>query len=212
MLNELVFVGGAITGLLITDAAAAEPRVTLDVDAIAEIASYKEYARFGDRLRALGFTEDMRDQAPTCRWIRDGAILDVMPLDESILGFSNRWYSGAVATAISQKLGDNLEIRLVTAPYFIATKLEAFKGRGNGDFLGSHDLEDLVCVVDGRDAICEEIQQQDSSLVEYLRAEFRSLMEMEGFVDALPGYLLPDATTQGRLGIVLRRLRAIAAV
>lgn len=212
MLNELVFVGGAITGLLITDAAAAEPRVTLDVDAIAEIASYKEYARFGDRLRRLGFTEDMRDQAPTCRWIRDGAILDVMPLDESILGFSNRWYSGAMATASSQKLGDDLEIRLVSAPYFIATKLEAFKGRGNGDFLGSHDLEDLVCVVDGRDAICEEIQQQDSSFVEYLRAEFRSLMGMEGFVDALPGYLLPDAATQGRLGIVLRRLRAIAAV
>lgn len=212
MLNELVFVGGAITGWLITDAAAAEPRVTLDVDAIAEIASYKEYARFGDRLRALGFTEDMRDQAPTCRWTHEGVILDVMPLDESILGFSNRWYRGAMATATIQRLGDDLEIRMVTAPYFVATKLEAFKGRGNGDFLGSHDLEDLVCVIDGREVIFEEVQQQDPSLVEYLRAEFRSLLGTEGFVDALPGYLLPDATAQGRLGIVLRRLRAIAAV
>jgi hypothetical protein len=40
LLGELVFVGGSVTGLLITDEAAASPRPTLDVDAIAEIASY----------------------------------------------------------------------------------------------------------------------------------------------------------------------------
>ena len=53
--NELVFVGGAVTGLLVTDPGAGEPRVTIDVDAIAEISSYAEYAAFGDRLRGLGF-------------------------------------------------------------------------------------------------------------------------------------------------------------
>jgi hypothetical protein len=31
LLNELVFVGGAVTGLLATDSAAGEPRVTIDV-------------------------------------------------------------------------------------------------------------------------------------------------------------------------------------
>jgi hypothetical protein len=53
--DELVFIGGVVTGLLVTDPAAGEPRVTLDVDAIAEILSYAEYAAFGDRLRNLGF-------------------------------------------------------------------------------------------------------------------------------------------------------------
>ena len=66
LLGELVFVGGAVTGLLITDEAAADPRTTLDVDAIAEITSYAEYAAFGNRLRTLGFLEDTREGARRC--------------------------------------------------------------------------------------------------------------------------------------------------
>src|SRR3982751_732465 len=58
VLDELVFVGGVVTGFLITDTAAGSPRATLDVDAVAEIRSYAEYAKFGERLRSLGFMED----------------------------------------------------------------------------------------------------------------------------------------------------------
>jgi len=72
--GELVFVGGCVTGILITDEAAAEPRGTLYVDAIAEITSYVQYAEFGERLRALGFREDTSEGAPLCRWIRDQTI------------------------------------------------------------------------------------------------------------------------------------------
>src|SRR5258708_1033706 len=111
LLGELVFVGGSVTGLLITDEAAAAPRATLDVDAIAEITSYAEYAAFGERLRKLGFAEDTSEDAPLCRWVHQGTILDVMPLDEKILGFSNRWYRAAMETAIRQRLLDDLEIR-----------------------------------------------------------------------------------------------------
>src|ERR1700682_5225818 len=50
------------------------------------------------------------------------------------------------------------EIRVVTAAFFVATKLEAFKGRGKGDFFGSRDLEDLISVVDGRATLVAEIQ------------------------------------------------------
>ena len=84
-----------MTGLLITDAAAGAPRTTLDVDAIAEITSYAAYTEFGDRLRALGFGEDTSEDAPLCRWRHHQTILDVMPLNENILGFANRWYKAA---------------------------------------------------------------------------------------------------------------------
>ncbi len=100
MLEELVFVGGAVTGLLITDEGAGDPRATFDVDAIAEIASYSEYATFGERLRALGFSEDMLEDAPLCRWVQAEVILDVMPLDEHILGFANTWYRAAMDSAV----------------------------------------------------------------------------------------------------------------
>ena len=108
-------------------------------------------------------------------------------------------------------LGD-LEIRIVTSPFFIATKLEAFKGRGKGDFFGSHDLEDLISVVDGRPALVTEVQAGAVDLRAYVRAEIHGLLSTPGFLDALPGYLLPDAISQSRIGIVLRRLENLASL
>ena len=211
MLGDLVFVGGAVTSLLVTDEGAGTPRTTLDVDAIAEITSYAEYAAFGERLRALGFSEDTSEGSPLCRWVHSGTILDVMPLDEKILGFSNRWYRAAMEAATKHHLFQELEIRIVTAPYFLATKIEAFKGRGGGDFGASHDLEDLIFVVDGRSTIVEEVQTETPLLREYLRAEITKLLATPGFIDALPGYLLPDAASQARMGAVLRRLKMVGS-
>ena len=93
LLQGLVFVGGCTTALLITDDAAAEVRPTYDVDAIVDISSYAEYVDFSDRLRKLGFKEDTSEDAPICRWICGDLKLDVMPMDEKILGFSNCWYA-----------------------------------------------------------------------------------------------------------------------
>lgn len=211
MLGELVFVGGAVTSLLVTDEGAGLPRTTLDVDAIAEITSYAEYTAFGERLRALGFSEDTSEGAPLCRWMHSGTILDVMPLDEKILGFSNRWYRAAMESATTHQLVRDLDIRVVNAPYFLATKIEAFKGRGRRDFRASHDLEDLIFVIDGRSTIVEEAQTEKPLLREYLHAEIAGLLAMPEFIDALPGYLLPDAASQARIGIVLQRLKAVAS-
>lgn len=211
LLPELVFVGGCMTGLLITDEAAGEPRGTNDVDAIAEITSYAQYAEFGDRLRSLGFNEDTSEGAPLCRWIQGGMILDVMPLEGYILGFSNRWYKSAMDASVTKRLRDDLEIRIVSAPYFVATKLEAFKGRGGGDFLGSHDLEDVVSVIDGREMLNAEVGAAGADLRDYVRREMVKLLENSGFVDALPGFLLPDAASQSRIGIVLQRLHDLAS-
>lgn len=160
LLSEVVFVGGCTTGLFITDAAAANVRPTFDVDVIAEITSYADYATFSERLRALGFREDTSKGAPLCRWLIDGMKLDVMPIEEKILGFTNRWYRAAMDAAQQIELEPGLHIRIVTAPYFVATKLEAFRGRGRGDYTTSHDLEDLLAVVDGRLEIVPEIAPQ----------------------------------------------------
>jgi hypothetical protein len=169
LLTDLVFVGGAVTGLLITDPAAADPRTTFDVDAIAEIASYAEYAAFGDRLHALGFVEDTREGAPLCRWVQNETTLDVMPLDEKILGFSNRWYRDAMKLSVEKELCKGLEIRMITAPFFVATKLAAFNSRGKGDFFGSRDLEDVIAVVDGRAELTEEVRAPQRRVAEPYR-------------------------------------------
>jgi hypothetical protein len=212
LLGELVFVGGSTTALLITDKAAADVRPTYDVDAIAEITSYAAYADFSERLRKLGFTEDTSEGVPICRWRQKKTILDVLPIDEKILGFSNRWYKPAMDTALVHELEPGLRVRVVTGVFFIATKLEAFGGRGKNDYSSSHDLEDLVSVVDGRAELVEEIQAGPEDVRIYIALEIKKLLAIGSFVDALPGYLLPDAASQARISTVLERLRQIAGV
>jgi hypothetical protein len=121
--QQLVFVGGSTTELFITDQIPRSPHPTKDVDAIIHVATRLEYQRFSQLLRAKGFIEDTSNNAPLCRWKLEDAILDVMPTEESILGFTNRWYIPALQTSSTYQLGIDLQIRLIQAPYFIATKL-----------------------------------------------------------------------------------------
>jgi len=212
LLGELVFVGGSTTALLITDKAAAEVRPTYDVDAIAEITSYAAYADFSERLRGCGFTEDTSEGAPICRWRQRKTILDVMPLDANILGFSNHWYKPALESSVVHELKPDLRVRVVTAVYFCATKLEAFAGRGKNDYQSSHDLEDLMAVMDGRAELVEEIRDGVEDVRAYIAAEIRKLLAVREFLDALPGYLLPDPASQARVSILLERLKKIATL
>ena len=115
LLGELVFVGGSTTALLIADRAAAEVRPTYDVDAIAEISSYAAYADFSERLRRCGFTEDTGEGPPICRSRQQRTILDLMPLDEKILSFSNLWYKPALDSFVVYELKPDLRVRVVTA-------------------------------------------------------------------------------------------------
>ncbi len=212
LLSEVVFVGGCATGLLITDQAAAPVRGTNDVDVIAEIASYADYVVFSDRLRACGFDEDTSEGAPVYRWRCAGLVLDLMPLDERILGFSNRWYADALRTSREIALTKHLVIRLITAPYFLGTKLEAFRGCGRADYFASRDLEDLIAVVDGRASLASEIEAAPAALRAYVAQAVRELLSNPRFLDALPGYLLPDASSQARVGMLRDRLYAFSAL
>lgn len=205
LLDQIVFGGGCVTGLLLTDVAAAQVRPTLDVDAIIEIASYSEFAILEMKLLNLGFR---REATVICRWVQEDLILDLMPTDPSILGFSNRWYSPALKHSHLVRVGQH-EIRVITAPYFLATKLEAFHGRGKDDFRMSRDLEDVITVIDGRPELVQEISQSPQDLRSYMVEQFRSLLVNASFRDALPGHLLPDAASQQRITIVVSRIQKI---
>ena len=205
--EELVFLGGCATGLLITDTAAPEIRITRDVDAIAQITTRMDYYRLSERLRAHGFFESQADDAPICRWENTEVILDVMPTDEKILGFSNPWYEPAIKAAVSTALPSGQYINLVSPAYFLATKLAAFYGRGQGDFLMSHDIEDIVAVIDGRPEIVGDIRRADQKVANYLSHEFKGLLDNRSFVEALSGHLPTDAASQKRVALVVDRIR-----
>ena len=92
LLAELVFVGGAVAGVLITDPAMPEIRPTQDVDVICRVIARSDYHQLGRQLRQRGFQEDSRPGAPLCRWCLEDLVIDLMPSQGEILGFSNRWY------------------------------------------------------------------------------------------------------------------------
>ncbi len=208
--DEMVFLGGCATGLLITDALAPTSRATNDVDVICEVASLLDYQRLSKRLRAVGLREDQDPDAPICRWRAQDMMLDVMPTSPEILGFGNPWYRPAFAAAERTTLPSGRAIRMVSAPYFLATKLAAFDGRGQDDYTASHDLEDIVAVLDGRPEVVEEIRQCESTLREHLQDRLAALLKESRFLEALPGHMPGDAASQARVPIIVERLRAIA--
>lgn len=209
LVDRLVFLGGCATGLLLTDAAAPPIRATQDVDVITEVVTMAEYYQLAERLRAGGFQEDSGD-GPICRWKSGGLLLDVMPTNPQLLGFGSVWYQEAFETATLQTLPSGKSIHMITGPYFLACKLAAFKGRGEGDYLMSHDIEDIVAVLDGRHEVVREIEQARITLQQHLVESFRELLENPRFLEALSGHLPPDGASQSRVPIILSRMKEIA--
>jgi predicted nucleotidyltransferase len=205
--DRIVFVGGAVVDLLVTDPASGRPRATKDVDvAVLEVAAYADLCEL---LRSLDFAEDVSEDAPMCRWIFDGIKVDVVPCAPGPWGETNRWFPEAAATATVQELEPGRTARVIDAPCFLATKLEAFASRGAGDFLASHDIEDVITVVDGRPEIVEEVRAASAAVRDYLVAEVERLLALAAFRDAIPGHLPGDAASQARAEVVEERLRAM---
>lgn len=210
--ERVVFLGGAATGLLITDEAAPEMRVTDDVDVVVEVASRTGYYRVEEELRGLGFSQRHEEGDPVCRWTVAGIVVDVMPTDESVLGFGNRWYVPAIENASTVTLPQGVAVRAVTAPYFLATKLEAFGSRGRGDFLGSRDIADIVSLVDGREELVGEVAAVEPSVREFIAGSLRAYRESEAFEEAVAGHMMPDPVSQQRVPMVLDRMDRMASM
>ena len=208
--DDFVFVGGAVAGLLITDPALPAIRPTEDVDLIVHAAALADYHKIEQVLRERGFVQDMSLDAPICRWRVGAVAVDVMPTLDKILGFSNRWYPLALRTSVPATLPSGRMIRLVTAPVFMATKLEAFSGRGNNDYLFSHDLGDLISVVDGRDALIDECRSGPTELRDYLRERMAKLLASPAFIESLPGHLPGDAASQARAPDLEEKIRLLS--
>ncbi|MHA6645377.1 hypothetical protein [Mesorhizobium sp. A623] len=205
--NRLVFVGGCTTALFITDAITLEDvRATDDVDLIVDLAGFSEWAQLLEQLRERGFSESPNDSV-ICRMHLGEIKVDFMPDDPKILGFSNRWYESGIETAVDCPLNENLIIRLLTPALFVATKLEAYLGRGGNDLLSSRDAEDILLIVDGREELVAELGAADDEVRTYIGDQVKALLEAPDFDDFLEGNI---RAPQGRVEIVRERFVAIS--
>ena len=208
--HRFIIIGGAIVGLLVDQPELIDFRPTKDVDILVEVASRIEYSRLEAKLRELGLAHDTSEGAPICRWVIDGgAKRDVLPLDAKILGFSSEWFEEAWKYPQSITV-EGRTIETISPVYLIASKLAAFTNRGNEDFWASHDLEDLITVVDGRDCIVDELRGSNADVRQYIARKVRGYLHSNEFEQALPSYLDSDPASQERLPSLHQKLQDIA--
>lgn len=206
--ERVVFVGGCATGLLLTQSAVADVRPTEDVDAIVEVATLAGYYGFTQELAERGFRQTTADNTPPFRWFWNRLQLDLVPLDEKVLGFANPWYRPGFDAAVTVETAPGLVLRHLSAPYFLATKFEAFKDRGQNDMYLSHDLEDIITVVDGRAEVPDELAFAPADVRAHVVGHIRAILAHPEFLNALPGIVAQPL----RAGTVLRRLQQIASL
>jgi hypothetical protein len=213
--REVAFLGAASMSLWVTEAGAPPLRPTGDVDVVVEVGSLVEYYALGERLKEREFGEDAGARQ-VCAWRHRPTELrvDVMPTAEGILGFANRWYADALRVAMEYTLPSGTTILALPPPYLLATKIEAFKGRGRSpdgelDYLGSRDFEDIVALIDGRPELVDEALNAEEGLSAYVAAELGSVRDDFQFESAVLGQLQRGFGGQGRRDIVLERIDRI---
>lgn len=186
-LNEkFVFTGGATISMY-PDRQVFEVRPTDDVDVIIEILNYPDRVNLEEKLRATGFNPDI-DSGITCRYIFQGIIVDILPTNEPSIGFNNKWYSEGFENAVDYVIDEKFTVKILSAPYFIATKFEAFKSRGKNDGRTSEDFEDIIYVLENRESIWEEMNNSSADIKNYLRREFQNLLNNPSYFEWIDGH------------------------
>lgn len=211
LLPQVAFVGGCTTALLVTDPhIREETRATEDVDVMIHVLGMSGWYGMQEVLRARGFRQSPDDEV-ICRMRlpRPGQaslIVDFMPDDDKILGFSNRWYSQALRSALDHRLATGATIRVVSPPYFLATKLEAWKGRGRNDLLASRDVDDIFTLIRGRSSLAAELRGLDQPVRQFVAQELGALLNHVA-IDHLLQSLVADIP--GGQALLLRRADAL---
>lgn len=207
LLPEFVFIGGSVLELYAESSTAIETRPTLDVDCVIKTSTKNSYYNLENSLRKLGFLNDTTQGAPICRWIYHGIIVDIMPTDASILGFSNRWYEAGVQHKQSLKLPNNTNIQIFPIEYYVATKLDAILGRGGKDLRVSHDFEDLVYILDNCSSLKNRFSSSsDVSLKKFFTSFFHQLLQNNNLEEAI-ACCLPLNSTHENVRVILEKIK-----
>ncbi|MFA7230599.1 MAG: hypothetical protein WC071_04965 [Victivallaceae bacterium] len=207
LVDKMVFLGGSVTNLYIDDPAAEHIRPTMDVDCIVEVKNKPAFHKLEEELRQKGFCHCTESGAPVCRWVYKDILVDIMPVDECILGFANRWYSEGIRNSQKVQLPGGQVIFVLKLPYFIATKIEAYYGRGERDFRISHDIEDIINVLDGV-LTFEDFTDLPDSLKSYLIEKVSVFLDNPQFIESISSNIEFAQPSPGRVRRIINFLRA----
>jgi len=210
---KVVFVGGAVAELYADNPELSDIRPTMDVDCVLDIAisTYVDYSRLEKMLHTFGFKNDQSDGAPICRKIYQDIIVDFMPVNPDILGFSNQWYADGWKNRQTFMITNELSINILSVEYYVATKFEALIGRGGTDIRGSHDWEDIVYIMSNCNALSEAVRRsKNENLHNYLKQQMLRLLENDNIREIIYT-ALPYESAEESIDAVLQVMRSIVA-
>ena len=200
--ENMVFVGGAVVSLYTDDPAADEIRPTQDIDITLNIINLSHWQKVQGKLRELGFHPDPFGHA-LCRYKYKDIPVDIMSSDDSPLGPANQWYKIGFENLWTVKANEQ-EIKILSAPCFLATKFEAFNNRGN-DYRTSHDIEDIIYVIDNRTTIVEEMKESEPRIHLFLKEEIRKIINQGILMEVLLAHTHPLMSDQ-RIPIIEEKI------
>ena len=203
LLKDVVFVGGSVVALYADDPAADEVRPTDDIDIVVGISTRGAFSAFEEKIRQLGF-KNVTDSTFIGRYKINEIIVDVMPIDEAVLGFSNKWYREGIDQSFLYEIDDEISIRLMPFHYFIASKIEAHNSRNKGDLRQSRDFEDIVYSFDNRLDPLKDMQKASGKVRDFLKEKMNDLFEDFNFHEGVYSHL-----NSGNASSRLKRLKGI---
>jgi hypothetical protein len=203
--HDMVFVGGAVVSLYPDDPAADEIRPTQDIDMTLNIVNLSHWQKVQEQLGALGFYPDPFGHA-ICSYKYKDIPVDIMATEDGPLGPSNRWYKIGFKNLWSAKAKEQ-EIKILSAPCYLATKFEAFNNRGS-DYRTSHDLEDIIYVLDNRISIVDDIFKDDSRIANFIKEQLQNITNKGLMQEVLIAHIHPLMLAE-RLPIVEEKIKQI---
>jgi predicted nucleotidyltransferase len=167
------------------------------------VATFAELEELREQLIEKGFTQNAKDTV-NCRFRYEDLKVDVMSTKSVGWAPSNLWFAQGFKKAITKTL-DEVTIKVLPLPYFLATKMEAFFDRGVMDVYASHDLEDIVYLFNYTTDIDEQILAAEKEIKDFLMEKLKIFTNDNTILTAIRGSLYYDQADE-RMEIIQERI------
>ncbi len=203
--DQVIYVGGAVVTLYVTDEGAEQPRPTKDIDISVQISSYSQMDELRERLAKKKIYPAPSEKV-MYRYSYEDILIDFIPFEETPLGPTNRWLKPGFKKAYPVQIG-NIEINILPVSLFLATKWEAFKSRGN-DPRTSHDFEDIIYIIDNNLEVVQNIKNAENDVKLFLKEMSNEILNHSSRNEIIECHINPF-TVDERRDIVIGKLEEI---
>jgi predicted nucleotidyltransferase len=207
--TQAVFVGGAVVSLYIDDPSADDVRPTKDVDISLHIATFSELEKIRLLLTEKGFFQTSEDNV-ICRFRFQDIKVDVMSTKPVGWAPANRWFESGFHHLQIVQLND-VEVKILRLPWFLAAKFDAFYSRGFKDPRTSHDFEDIVYLLNYTTKLEKLILEADVEVQSFLKEAFNMILKNQAIQEAVMGNLYYEDQIK-RFDKIIQTLKKIVQI